>query len=334
MTALEIVVVIPFYQHRPGVLARALASIAAQERPPDWRLRVIVVSDESPSDPALDLAQADVSQLDLKLIRQSNAGPASARNRGLAEIGSADFVALLDSDDVWTPEHLRAALEALHSCEADLYFSNNLHAGQSHWFAEHPRFLAVLAAAERKAGEQLTLIPPERLAEALLDDAVMHPSCLVFRPERLGAVRFDERLVSGEDHLYSVVLALKGRRPVVNRAATMIRGDDGLNYYRGALDWDSPRASWRAVTNLAKYRRASKTLADHPRLKNLAQSKAAVVEREYVYLLARNFRRHPAESWRSLRLGWRTLGLRLGLALLSLPSSLLRKARGELQFDV
>ncbi len=46
------------------------------------------------------------------MIRQPNSGPGAARNRGIAA-SRAEFVAFLDADDEWLPDHLATALAAL-----------------------------------------------------------------------------------------------------------------------------------------------------------------------------------------------------------------------------
>jgi glycosyltransferase involved in cell wall biosynthesis len=87
-------VVVTTYNHA-HFLREALASVAAQTRPPD---AVIVVDDGSSDDPgAVVRAFADV-----RLIRQDNRGLAAARNSGLSEL-TADYVIFLDADDRLRP---------------------------------------------------------------------------------------------------------------------------------------------------------------------------------------------------------------------------------------
>lgn len=88
-------VVVPVF-NGARFLAEALDSVRAQSVPV---AEVIVVDDGSTDDTAaLVEAMGDVT-----LLRQDNAGPAAARNRGLAH-ARGEYVALLDADDLWTPD--------------------------------------------------------------------------------------------------------------------------------------------------------------------------------------------------------------------------------------
>lgn len=98
-------VVIPTY-NRLGYLREALASVQAQTRAAD---EILVVDDGSS-----DGTEAAISALPppVRYIRQKNAGPAAARNRGLRE-ATGTWIAFLDSDDLWTPDKLAAQMEFL-----------------------------------------------------------------------------------------------------------------------------------------------------------------------------------------------------------------------------
>lgn len=95
-------VVIPVY-NGARFLAAALACVQNQNTP----VEVIVIDDGSTDASACIAAEAQV-----RCISQSNAGPAAARNRGVQE-ASAEFVAFLDADDVWTPHALSVLLCSL-----------------------------------------------------------------------------------------------------------------------------------------------------------------------------------------------------------------------------
>ena len=70
-------VVVPTYQ-RPASLARCLDALGAQTIERD-RFEVIVVDDGSADSPREVVARAAAS-IDVRLIEQANAGPATARN--------------------------------------------------------------------------------------------------------------------------------------------------------------------------------------------------------------------------------------------------------------
>jgi len=121
----RVAVVIPVF--KAGYLAEALQSVFYQTRQPD---EVIVVDDGSPDRELLSCAlEAYAGRV--TVIRQRNEGVASARNRGI-QTTSADFVALLDADDVWMPEflHEQLALLTAHP-EIDVVYSDGLVMGST-----------------------------------------------------------------------------------------------------------------------------------------------------------------------------------------------------------
>ena len=91
-------VVISTY-NRAGFLAEAIDGALAQTLPPH---EIIVVDDGSTDDtPALLAAYGSR----IRAVRQTNRGTARARNAGAA-IASGEWLAFLDSDDVWLPQKL------------------------------------------------------------------------------------------------------------------------------------------------------------------------------------------------------------------------------------
>jgi glycosyltransferase involved in cell wall biosynthesis len=98
----EFSIVVPTF-NRPELLARALASVAAQTI---GDFECIVVDDGS--DAAVDLPPDGR----FRAVRQENAGPACAVNRGLRE-ARGDAVIRLDDDDRFVPERLELARDGL-----------------------------------------------------------------------------------------------------------------------------------------------------------------------------------------------------------------------------
>lgn len=96
----KISVVMPLYNKAPHIL-HAVNSVLSQTRQP---FEIIVVDDGS-TDGGADLLVPLVEQHGLVLIRQKNGGESLARNRGV-EAARGDYVAFLDADDWWLPEHI------------------------------------------------------------------------------------------------------------------------------------------------------------------------------------------------------------------------------------
>jgi glycosyltransferase involved in cell wall biosynthesis len=94
--------VIPAYNAERHV-AHAIESCLRQTHPP---LEIIVVDDGS-TDNTADACSRFGPQV--RVIRKPNGGPASARNRGVAD-ARGDWIALLDADDWWLPTKLEKQL--------------------------------------------------------------------------------------------------------------------------------------------------------------------------------------------------------------------------------
>lgn len=104
LAAPSVSVVITTYNHA-HFLRDALASVMAQTTPAH---EVIVVDDGSTDNPANVLAPFPA----VKLIQQSNAGLAAARNTGLVAARST-YVLFLDADDLLAPHAIAAGLAAI-----------------------------------------------------------------------------------------------------------------------------------------------------------------------------------------------------------------------------
>jgi len=90
-------VVVPA-RNRQALIVRAVSSALAQSRPPD----AVVVVDDGSTDDTASVAEAAGARV-VRLATSGGSGP--ARNAGAAAADS-DWIAYLDSDDEWRPDHL------------------------------------------------------------------------------------------------------------------------------------------------------------------------------------------------------------------------------------
>jgi glycosyltransferase involved in cell wall biosynthesis len=230
-------VVIPAY-NAGHFLREALASVAAQTEPPD----LVTVVDDASSDDTVAVAHACAREFgDRIAIRVlANAGPkgpSAARNTAIRQ-SAADWIALLDADDVLAPGH-HATLRRTAAAAADVV----LGFGDSTVFCDDrtlvPSFLAVSGVAALAA---VALAPScwtadEGMFAALVRNGVFGTSaCLFRRTAALKAGLFDETMRQCEDTDLFLRLALAGRfafaREVV--AHKRVHGDN-LSHERHKL---------------------------------------------------------------------------------------------------
>jgi glycosyltransferase involved in cell wall biosynthesis len=103
-SSVTISVVIPSY-NTGALLRETLDSVLAQSRP----AHEIIVVDDGSTDDTAEIVRGYGS---VRYIWQQNQGQANARNTGI-EAATGSWVALLDSDDLFLPDRLRSAAEAI-----------------------------------------------------------------------------------------------------------------------------------------------------------------------------------------------------------------------------
>ena len=105
---IEFSVVIPVYNKEPHV-ARAITSVLNQTSPP----REILVIDDASTDRSIAII-AETAGDKVRMLRREMPGPGgyAARNLGINE-ATSDWIAFLDADDAWKPDHLATLAEAI-----------------------------------------------------------------------------------------------------------------------------------------------------------------------------------------------------------------------------
>lgn len=280
----DVAVVIPYFQRTVGVLRRSIDSVAAQTGVDPARIVVHVVDDCSPI-PAGPEIEGMHTGLDIRLAKQAtNAGPGASRNTGLGALDrDVEYVAFLDSDDIWMPDHLAMALQGL---QAGTFFFSNLF-----------QLRASLPAFER-AGR----IPPEehelifgdcyRYCGSMLDQIytgnVIGTPTVVYRFKRHPTLRFDPRYRrAGEDYLMWSQFAADGAE-FVFRTTPSVRCGEGVNVYAG-VEWGSSEFLQRTDNEIAYLRQALVSFAISAETRRNVKSRVAKLRSEYWRTVLRLF---------------------------------------------
>lgn len=115
----EVSVVIPTY-NRASLLAEALESVLNQT----YKYFEIIVVDDGSTDSTDAVIKPYIGSI--KYIRQNNQGNGAARNTGIKE-AKGEFVAFLDSDDLWLPDKLEKQIKYLQEHpDVDMVYGNGI----------------------------------------------------------------------------------------------------------------------------------------------------------------------------------------------------------------
>jgi succinoglycan biosynthesis protein ExoW len=241
---IKVAVIIPFFQKERGILARALESVKAQKVGRRLDLRVIIVDDSSPVPAKQELENFDLGgAMSLAILEKPNGGPGEARNMALdfLESSPADYVAFLDSDDVWHEDHLERALNGL--ALGDFFFCNHVRGKY------YPDYFVSLPLTRRALTDNSAAIAEDGylavrkgvLAEVMIRECPPQTSTVVYRYKKNADLRFNGQLRSaGEDHVFWIELCLFNDTVIDPRINVSCL--EGVNLYWSNVSWDSPKS--------------------------------------------------------------------------------------------
>lgn len=194
---MKLSVVIPAY-NRAHLIGETVRSLLAQTRPAD---EIIVVDDGSTDDTA---AVAESFGPPVRVIRQTNGGPASARNTGF-RASRGEFIHFFDSDDLAAPNKHAVQLAALETTGADIAYGP--------WIKG--RLADGKFTPSNHVFQQNGLPGGGNLIKSLLTDWSVVPHAALFRRtivEKAGG--FPEDLFGTEDQQMFLACLLAGARVV------------------------------------------------------------------------------------------------------------------------
>jgi glycosyltransferase involved in cell wall biosynthesis len=207
--------VIPTY-NRAHVVGRAVESALAQEFAPSE----IVVVDDGSVDSTRSVVESHGEAV--RYLYQPNSGVSAARNRGVRE-AKGKWIAFLDSDDCWLPDHLSRIVRAIKATEgvAALYFADlQMPAGEGgqHYWDCCGFQISGAWEFRRDAGEwALMRIQPMMLQASVISRAAY---------SELGGL--PEHLRTREDTLLFFKLALLYPACAVSGCGTRMNSDDAI----------------------------------------------------------------------------------------------------------
>lgn len=254
----KIAVVIPFFQREPSILARALRSALGQDGIDD--MEILVVDDGSPVRACDELSKFSVEErARIRIIEQVNGGPAAARNTALAHVGAqTEYVAFLDSDDEWTPEHLSNAMAVLEQ-GFDFYFSD---------FYQLDQKVSAFKRAGRIHIQEHPLVRNTEpfhvfngsMFDQILSGNIIGTPTVVYRFATFPTLRFREEFVyAGEDYLFWIDLSKLTNR-IAFSSQCECRCGRGVNVFAGS-GWGTDKSLQRTHYEM-KFKKALIRLYD------------------------------------------------------------------------
>ncbi len=302
-------VVIPTY-NRAQQIARAIDSVIAQT---GADCEIIVVDDGS-RDATGDVVRPYGDRV--RYVRQDNAGPSAARNRGW-RMARHDWIAFLDSDDQWKPAKLRRQMELVERTGTRVCFTD-------------VEVMGALEPAEAvptpgPAGKEVFAEPFELILQPA---RVLYVQSMLIRRELLSRIGgFDERLRVGEDTKLVYELAFETPFAYLDEPLVFLERSPARNGLVG--DWSGARAEFLdshiRIVSQAYFRYLNHNPAITDRLRRILGHFLSL--RAVMLCANKHYGAARHAAWDALHFGGAFRSYRRSLAVLLLPHILGRLRR-------
>jgi len=186
-------VVIPLY-NKEDYIVDTLNSVLNQEY---QNFEVIIVNDGS-TDKSLKVVESLVDPR-ISVFTILNSGAAEARNYGINK-SSGIYVALLDADDCWKPNHLAIFFNTINKYPNEFIYCNNYEIQLSEKKIRIPKYYGLTLSDE--------IYVINDFFKSSLYNSIATSSTVCIRKDLLGDSPYDKRIKSGQDTDLWIRLAL------------------------------------------------------------------------------------------------------------------------------
>jgi len=217
-------VIIPSY-NRADFLVEAIASAKAQTYP---LVEIIVVDDGSTDHTALRVAQLE----GVSYCYQKHQGQGAARNLGLAR-AKGEYIASLDSDDLWDEDFLTRSVEGLEKFALDLVFSNwtkvrGDKTAVSEWLRD-----GVWRRYQADVRGEWSLLSPAQLRSLFLERCPAPSSSMLIRRSSIVSGWGEQMQIADDWYLLLETVLSRPSRAAFTLTPRWKKRADGMNLYDG-----------------------------------------------------------------------------------------------------
>ncbi|WP_203141127.1 glycosyltransferase family 2 protein [Marinobacter mangrovi] len=208
----------------------------------------VLIVDDGSTDALAEVLKPYVDGVTVRLIRQSNSGgPASPRNRGIAET-TGDYVLFLDADDVVVTDEVQPTLQLLEQHQDVSMICGNFDVTDAQLSTRISRnidrYATFQAVLRERAGPNAWKIPSETAVAVLLQTNFVGTSSVIARRSSLELVgAFDEKLRNLDDRDMWIRLSQAGPILYRERVFYKYRDSEGSVSKQRQLEQCSERAA-------------------------------------------------------------------------------------------